>query len=96
MGLRLRRAADQFPEARWPVSEGHLVVLYGDRVIGTLRCIDGGPQQGSWFWSITGCYVPPGTMTLSGTAESKEEAKVAFGKTLRKWMAWAGLDEETS
>jgi hypothetical protein len=34
-------------------ADGHLVVLHGDRVIGTLREIDGGPQHGDWFWSIT-------------------------------------------
>ena len=90
--LRLCRAAEQFPRAGWPVSDEHLVVLYGDEVIGTLRQIDGGPQHGNWFWSITGCYVPPGTMTLYGTAETKEEAKAAFGKTFRKWLAWAGLE----
>jgi hypothetical protein len=62
-------------------------MLYGDDLIGTLRCIDGGPQHGRWFWSITGCYVPPGMTTLDGTADSNEEAKTAFRKTFGKCLA---------
>lgn len=93
MALRLRRAAEQFPDAGWPVSDDHLVVLHDGQVIGTLRRTTGGPQDGAWRWSTTGCYVPPGTMTLHGMADSKEAAKIAFGKNFRKWLEWAGLEE---
>lgn len=75
MPLKLRRTAEQFPKAGWPPSDNELVVMHGETVIGSLRRIDGGPQQDNWSWSITTCYVPPGVMTLHGTADSKEAAK---------------------
>jgi hypothetical protein len=46
------------------------------------------------LWSITGCYVPPGVMTLHGVADSKEEAKAAFGRRFRAWLEWAGEKEQ--
>ncbi len=94
VALRLRRAAEQFPKAGWPVSDNELVVMHGGKVIGTLRRMDGGPQQGHKLWSITGCYVPPGVMTLHGVEDSKEEAKAAFGTRFRAWLEWAGEKEE--
>jgi hypothetical protein len=41
-----------------------------------------GPQRDNWSWSITALYIPPGIMTRHGTADSKDDAKAAFGKTL--------------
>jgi hypothetical protein len=93
MPLKLRRAADQFPDAGWPPDNGHLVVMRGDEVIGTLRRMDGGPQAGNWSWSITALYVPPGIMTLHGTADTRDEARAAFGKTLRAWLDHVGADD---
>jgi hypothetical protein len=95
MPPRLRRAGEQFPRAGWPVSDGHLVVLHGDRVIGTLREIDGRAAARELVLEHhTGCYVPPGIMTLYGTEGSKEAAKAAFGKAYRKWLEWAGPEAE--
>jgi hypothetical protein len=94
MALRLRRAAEQFPKAGWPVSDDELVVMHAGEVVGTLRRVDAGPQRGNWFWSITACYVPPGVMTLYGTEDSKEEAKAAFGKKFWAWLEWAGEKEQ--
>jgi hypothetical protein len=79
-----------YPEVGWPPDEDHLVVLSGERMIGSLRRIGGGPQHDSWRWSITAFYVPPGMMTMHGTAESKDEAKAAFAKTLRNWLTYIG------
>jgi hypothetical protein len=95
MPLKLRRANEQFPKAGWPPSDDHLVVMHDEHVIGTLRRIDAGPQRNNWSWSITGCYVPPGVMTLHGTADTKDEAKAAFGKTLRSWLDHIGADDLT-
>jgi hypothetical protein len=95
MPLKLRRANEQFPQAGWPPSDDHLVVMHDEHVIGTLRRIDAGTQRDSWSWSITALYVPPGVMTLHGRADSKEDAKAAFGKTLRQWLDHIGADDLT-
>jgi hypothetical protein len=69
--------------------------MHGETVIGSLRRIDGGPQQDNWSWSITACHVPPGVMTLHGTADSKEAAKTACAKTLRNCLDYIGAAELT-
>jgi hypothetical protein len=40
-------------------------------------------------------HVPPSVMILHGAADSKEEAKAAFGKTLRNWLDHIGAAELT-
>jgi len=57
MPLRLRRAADQFPRARWEPSNEHLVIMSGDTVIGSLKKQTGGTLGDRWAWSIT-CVRP--------------------------------------
>jgi hypothetical protein len=47
------------------------------------------------LWSITALYVKPGVMTMHGTAESKEDAKAAFAKTLRDWLNHVGAEDLT-
>ena len=69
--------------------------MHDEHVIGSLRRIDGGPSSSRWSWSITACYVPPGVMTLHGTADSKDAAKAAFGKTLGSWLDYIGAAELT-
>jgi hypothetical protein len=93
--LKLRRTDLHYPEAGWPPNEDRLVVLFEERMIGSLGRIGGGPQDNSWRWSITALYVPPGVMMMHGTAETKEEAKAAFAKTLRKWLTHIGATELT-
>jgi hypothetical protein len=95
MPLKLRRANEHYPDAGWPASDDHLVVLHDEHVIGTLRRMDAGPKSERWSWSITGCYVAPGVMSLYGTSDSKEEAKAAFGKTLRQWLDHIGAKDLT-
>ena len=95
MRLTLRRAAEQYPKAGWPPSDDELVIMHGETVIGVLRQIDGGPSGDRWLWSITALYVRPGVMTMNGTADSKDEAKATFGKTLRQWLEHVGADDLT-
>jgi hypothetical protein len=95
MLLKLRRADLQFPKAGWPPSDDHLVVMHGEHVMRSLQRIHGGPANNAWTWSITALYVPPGVMTMHGREDTKEEAKAAFGKTLRAWLSYIGADELT-
>lgn len=95
MPLKLRRADLQYPKAGWPPSEDYLVVMHGETVIGSLQRLDGGPSHDRWSWSITALYIPPGIMTLRGTADSKEDAKAAFAKTVRDWLNHVGSDDLT-
>jgi hypothetical protein len=39
-----------------------------------------------WSSTITALYTPPGTMTMNGTAHSKDEANAAFAAMLRQWL----------
>jgi hypothetical protein len=91
----LRRADLQFPTAGWRPSDGHLMVMDDETVIGCLRRIEGGPSHNDGTWSITALYCPPGVMTMHGREDRKEEAKAAFGKALRKWLDHVGESELT-
>src|SRR5262245_29386926 len=53
MPLRLRRAAEPFPRARWEPSNEHLVIMSGETVVGSLKRQTGGTAGDRWFWSIT-------------------------------------------
>jgi hypothetical protein len=76
MPLRLRRAADQFPRARWEPSNEHLVIMSGETVIGSLKKQTGGTLGDRWAWSIT-CVLPdPGESPRNGWA--------AAGRPLRR------------
>jgi hypothetical protein len=59
MPLRLRRAADQFPRARWGRSNEHLVIMSGESVVGSLTRQTGGTAGDRWFWSITCVLIDP-------------------------------------
>src|SRR5712672_1943873 len=95
MALKLRRADLQYPTAGWPPDEDHPVVMHGDKVIGNLRRIDGGPGHNEWSWSITALYVPPGVMSMHGREDTKEVAKAVFGKTLRRGLGHIGAEDLT-
>jgi hypothetical protein len=69
--------------------------MHGDTVIRIVRRIDGGPSADRWLWSITALYVRLGVMTMNGTADSRDEAKAAFGKTLRQCLEHVGADDLT-
>ena len=45
MPLRLCRAADQFPRARWEPSNEHLVIMSCDTVVGSLKRQTGGTED---------------------------------------------------
>jgi hypothetical protein len=95
MALYLRRTAEQHPTVGWPVTNDDLVVLHGKDgpVVGRIMRLDGGPQHDRWSWSITKLYVPPGTMTLYGTEETRDAAMAAFGERFRECLARAGIAE---
>jgi len=95
MPLKLRRADLQYPNVGWPPDEGHLVVMHGENVVGSLSRVNGGPANNQWMWSITGLYVPPGVMNMHGVEDGKEAAKAAFGSTLRTWLVHVGADDLT-
>ena len=71
MALYLRRAADHYSAAGWKPGDGHLMVLHGGRVIGSIRRIANGPQQDTGSWSVWSCHVLRGMAPLHGLAASK-------------------------
>ena len=78
MSLRQRRAAEQFPKAGWPVSDNELVVMHGGKVIGTLRRMDGGPQQGQWLGQVVGMTViAQGVETEEQQLRSSTDVQIA-------------------
>jgi hypothetical protein len=53
--LRLRRAADQFPRARWESSNEQFVVMSGETVVGSLKRQTGGTASDRWFGRSPAC-----------------------------------------
>jgi hypothetical protein len=68
MPLRLRRAADQFPHARWEASNEHLVIMSGETVVGSLKKATGGKVGDRWAWSITCVLIDAGESPRIGWA----------------------------
>jgi hypothetical protein len=92
MTLKIRRADVQHPEVGWPANDGHLVILHGETVIGTLNRAKGGPADNSWKWSLTRFYVPPGVTITHGREDTKDEAIAAFTRALRTFLTHIGAD----
>jgi len=66
---------------------------YAIRVAGlSLGRIMARPMAGgrvSWFWSLTGPYVPQTMGATSGDAESLDAAKAAIKSAFDTWLRWA-------
>jgi hypothetical protein len=93
MPLRLRRAADQYPRARWEPSNDNLVIVSGETVIGSLKKVTCGTAGERWFWSITAVLVDPHESPRIGWAASREEAQQQFAKAWRAWLVRTKLQE---
>jgi hypothetical protein len=93
MLLRLRRAADRFPRARWEPSNEHLVILSGETVVGSLMRQTGGTVGDRWFWSITCVLIDPEESQRIGWATTREQAQQQFAEAWRAWLARTELNE---
>ena len=91
--FRLRRAADQFPRARWEPSNEHLVIMSGDTLIGLLKKQTGGTISDRWAWSITCVLSDPGESPRNGWAATRDEAQQQLADAWRAWLARTGLQE---
>ena len=76
--MMARRAADQFSRAGWAPSNGHLAIMSGETVVGTLMQQTGGTLGDRWFWSIT-CVLTEDT-PMTGHGETREEAQAQLPK----------------
>ena len=93
MALHLKRAADQFPNARWERDNDDLVVMTGEIVMGSLKRVTGGPSGGAWQWSITCVIAPPRQAALYGVEATREEAQESLALAWRRWLGRAELKE---
>lgn len=60
--------------------------------VGRIKRIDGGPQNGSWTWSCTGCqrgHEAEGVRPLSGMADTRDEAIEALAAAWARAKAWS-------
>ncbi|WP_345820086.1 hypothetical protein ABC766_29275 [Methylobacterium fujisawaense] len=60
--------------------------------VGRIRRIAGGPQNGTWFWSCTGCqrgHEAEGVRPLNGEAPTREEAIEALAAAWGRAKAWS-------
>jgi len=81
MPLRLRRAADQYPRARWEPSNDNLVIVSGKTVVGSLKKVTGGTAGDRW--SITAVLVDPDESQRIGWAATREDAQQQFAEAWR-------------
>ncbi|MET3482313.1 hypothetical protein [Methylobacterium sp. 1973] len=64
--------------------------------VGRIRRIHGGPQDGVWMWSCTGCqrgHEATGVRPLNGEAATRDEAieaLAAAGDRTKEWSARTG------
>jgi hypothetical protein len=93
MPLRLRRAADQYPRARWEPSNENLVIVSGETIVGSLKKVIGGTAGDRWFWSITAVLVDPDESPRIGWAATREEAQEQFAEAWRTWLMRTNLKE---
>jgi hypothetical protein len=93
MSLHLRRAADQYPVARWEPSNENLVVISGTTVVGSLKKQIGGTTGDRWSWSITCVLVDPHESPRIGWAATREEAQQQLAEAWRAWLARTNLQE---
>ena len=93
MPLILRRSADQYPKAHWPRTDTDWVVLNGERVVGSIHQVHGGPADGQWKFSVTDIRLGASRPWTFGTVSSLEEAKELLAAAWRKRIAEEGLQE---
>lgn len=90
MPLTMRPTGLEGPVQR---DEPDFVVLSGGLVVGRIYRIQAGPQQGRWFWSVTGVHAAPVVMRITDRADTLEAAKAQLAENWRKWLSWARLKE---
>ena len=90
MPLVMRRTGLQSPVDR---DVPDFVVLSGGLVVGRIYRIQAGPQQGRWFWSVSGIHAEPAVMRISDRADTLDAAKAQLAENWRKWLSWARLKE---
>ncbi|MET3486003.1 hypothetical protein [Methylobacterium sp. 1973] len=62
--------------------------------VGRIRRMDGGPQDGIWFWYCTGCqrgHEATGVRPLSGEAATRDEAIEALAAAWARAKAWSAV-----
>jgi hypothetical protein len=91
MALVLRRMSDLYPQSSWGAD--HYAVLSHNLLVGRVYRVTGGPQEGHWFWSISGIHAGPEVMTASNVVATLDLAKAQVAANWRKWLTWAGLQE---
>ncbi|MFF9549432.1 MULTISPECIES: hypothetical protein [Bacteria] len=60
--------------------------------VGRIRRIHGGPQDGVWMWSCTGCqrgHEAEGVRPLNGMADTRDEAIEALAAAWARAKAWS-------
>jgi hypothetical protein len=81
--LKLRRPRD-FRAA--PGYQDDYDVLSGERRVGRIFRSASAPTDRPWMWTITAVVVAP-RLPSHGFAATQDEAKTAFAKTSRRWLA---------
>ncbi|SEP09373.1 hypothetical protein SAMN02799625_04648 [Methylobacterium sp. UNC300MFChir4.1] len=60
--------------------------------VGRIKRMDGGPQNGTWTWSCTGCqrgHEAEGVRPLNGMADTRDEAIEALAAAWARAKAWS-------
>ena len=68
-------------------------VMTGNVMIGTITQRPNAPYAGLWEWSMQAPRPDKTAMECSGTAETLDDAKDAFGSAWQAWLAVAELQE---
>jgi hypothetical protein len=90
MPLTMRPTGLQSPAHR---DQSDFIVLSGRLVVGRIYRIQAGPQQGRWFWAVSGVHAEPAVMRISDRADTLDLAKAQLAENWRKWLSWARLKE---
>lgn len=88
--LEIFPAKELFPSMG--VHDDHYIFGYRDQIIGSIQRVhSGGLNSGQWGWSIT---VEPYDLSMTGSAETHEEAAAALATRFRKWIEDNGVLKE--
>ncbi|KOX55090.1 hypothetical protein ADL19_13370 [Streptomyces purpurogeneiscleroticus] len=76
----------------FPDSRHDFVAEDAGQHVGRIRRIAGGPQNGIWTWSCTGCqrgHEAEGVRPLNGEAPTRDEAIEALAAAWGRAKAWS-------